>query len=43
MFQCHFSEHMEQGLMGWFNVVDPKSPVPDSGPPKGHHHHGVGM
>ncbi|MCI0354585.1 MAG: multicopper oxidase domain-containing protein [Acidobacteria bacterium] len=20
MFQCHVSEHMEQGLMGWFNV-----------------------
>ena len=20
MFQCHFSEHMEQGLMGWFEV-----------------------
>jgi FtsP/CotA-like multicopper oxidase with cupredoxin domain len=24
MFQCHVSEHMEQGLMGWFNVVDAK-------------------
>ena len=23
MFQCHFSEHMEQGLMGWFNVQPP--------------------
>ena len=22
MFQCHVTEHMEQGLMGWFNVVD---------------------
>ena len=22
MFQCHVSEHMEQGLMGWFKVVD---------------------
>ena len=22
MFQCHVTEHMEQGLMGWFNVVE---------------------
>ena len=22
MFQCHVTEHMEQGLMGWFQVVD---------------------
>ncbi len=22
MFQCHFSEHMELGLMGWFQVKD---------------------
>lgn len=22
MFQCHLSEHMEQGLMGWFRVVE---------------------
>ena len=22
MFQCHVSEHMEQGLMGWFHVSD---------------------
>jgi FtsP/CotA-like multicopper oxidase with cupredoxin domain len=22
MFQCHVTEHMEQGLMGWFKVVD---------------------
>jgi len=22
MFQCHVSEHMEQGLMGWFEVGD---------------------
>ncbi len=22
MFQCHVTEHMEQGLMGWFRVVD---------------------
>lgn len=22
MFQCHVSEHMEQGLMGWFKVSD---------------------
>lgn len=22
MFQCHVSEHMEQGLMGWFDVVE---------------------
>jgi FtsP/CotA-like multicopper oxidase with cupredoxin domain len=22
MFQCHFSEHMELGLMGWFRVGD---------------------
>ncbi|MBI4462147.1 MAG: multicopper oxidase domain-containing protein, partial [Acidobacteria bacterium] len=21
MFQCHVTEHMEQGLMGWFRVV----------------------
>ncbi|HXE90218.1 MAG TPA: multicopper oxidase domain-containing protein [Terriglobales bacterium] len=27
MFQCHVSEHMEQGLMGWFNVVEPKALV----------------
>jgi len=25
MFQCHVTEHMEQGLMGWFRVVDDKS------------------
>ncbi|HEV8524170.1 MAG TPA: multicopper oxidase domain-containing protein [Terriglobales bacterium] len=25
MFQCHVSEHMEQGLMGWFEVVDKKT------------------
>ncbi len=24
MFQCHFTEHMELGLMGWFQVRDPK-------------------
>lgn len=24
MFQCHVSEHMEQGLMGWFHVEDSK-------------------
>ena len=24
MFQCHVTEHMEQGLMGWFHVVDKK-------------------
>ena len=23
MFQCHVTEHMEQGLMGWFRVVEP--------------------
>lgn len=22
MFQCHVTEHMEQGLMGWFRVTD---------------------
>ncbi|MBI4464419.1 MAG: multicopper oxidase domain-containing protein [Acidobacteria bacterium] len=22
MFQCHVTEHMEQGLMGWFQVLD---------------------
>lgn len=22
MFQCHVTEHMEQGLMGWFRVVE---------------------
>ncbi len=22
MFQCHVTEHMEQGLMGWFNVLE---------------------
>ena len=27
MFQCHISEHMEQGLMGWFNVHQGKLPV----------------
>lgn len=42
MFQCHFSEHMEQGLMGWFNVVDPKSLAAQSSPPKGHGGHGRG-
>ncbi|MBI1940153.1 MAG: multicopper oxidase domain-containing protein [Acidobacteria bacterium] len=42
MFQCHFSEHMEQGLMGWFNVVDPQSTTAQAGPPKGHGHHGGG-
>lgn len=25
MFQCHVSEHMEQGLMGWLEVVDQKT------------------
>jgi FtsP/CotA-like multicopper oxidase with cupredoxin domain len=25
MFQCHVTEHMEQGLMGWFKVVDEKA------------------
>jgi FtsP/CotA-like multicopper oxidase with cupredoxin domain len=25
MFQCHVSEHMEQGLMGWFHVKDPNA------------------
>jgi FtsP/CotA-like multicopper oxidase with cupredoxin domain len=25
MFQCHVTEHMEQGLMGWFKVVDEKT------------------
>ncbi|MBI4466016.1 MAG: multicopper oxidase domain-containing protein [Acidobacteria bacterium] len=25
MFQCHVTEHMEQGLMGWFRVVDRKT------------------
>lgn len=24
MFQCHVTEHMEQGLMGWFRVVESK-------------------
>ncbi len=24
MFQCHVSEHMEQGLMGWFHVEESK-------------------
>jgi FtsP/CotA-like multicopper oxidase with cupredoxin domain len=44
MFQCHLTEHMEQGLMGWFNVVDPKSPAASSGPPPAHgyHAHGAG-
>jgi FtsP/CotA-like multicopper oxidase with cupredoxin domain len=23
MFQCHISEHMEQGLMGWLHVTEP--------------------
>lgn len=27
MFQCHVSEHMEQGLMGWFNVLDVEKPA----------------
>jgi FtsP/CotA-like multicopper oxidase with cupredoxin domain len=27
MFQCHVSEHMEQGLMGWFDVVDKSLPA----------------
>jgi FtsP/CotA-like multicopper oxidase with cupredoxin domain len=22
MFQCHVTEHMEQGLMGWFRVKE---------------------
>jgi len=25
MFQCHVTEHMEQGLMGWFRVVEPET------------------
>ncbi len=25
MFQCHVTEHMEQGLMGWFRVVEKAS------------------
>ncbi len=25
MFQCHVTEHMEQGLMGWFRVADDKT------------------
>jgi FtsP/CotA-like multicopper oxidase with cupredoxin domain len=24
MFQCHVTEHMEQGLMGWFRVLEKK-------------------
>jgi hypothetical protein len=24
MFQCHFTEHMELGLMGWFQVRNEK-------------------
>jgi FtsP/CotA-like multicopper oxidase with cupredoxin domain len=36
MFQCHVSEHMEQGLMGWFNVGETK---PILASRKGHGHH----
>jgi FtsP/CotA-like multicopper oxidase with cupredoxin domain len=33
MFQCHVSEHMEQGLMGWFEVVDRKNIQASMKPP----------
>jgi len=47
MFQCHFSEHMELGLMGWFVVSDPQKlkasasspPTPTKTPA---HFHGAG-
>jgi len=32
MFQCHVSEHMEQGLMGWFEVSDAVETTERRGP-----------
>jgi FtsP/CotA-like multicopper oxidase with cupredoxin domain len=40
MFQCHVSEHMEQGLMGWFNVVGRNQKAASSPPERGAHAHG---
>lgn len=38
MFQCHFSEHMEQGLMGWFRVAEKTGAVAQQPPARGHKH-----
>jgi FtsP/CotA-like multicopper oxidase with cupredoxin domain len=32
MFQCHVSEHMEQGLMGWFHVTEEVETTERRGP-----------
>jgi FtsP/CotA-like multicopper oxidase with cupredoxin domain len=41
MFQCHVSEHMEQGLMGWFNVIERKLKAGTAASPaEGAHAHG---
>jgi FtsP/CotA-like multicopper oxidase with cupredoxin domain len=39
MFQCHFSEHMELGLMGWFRVREGKKTA--AAAPAGHAAHGA--
>jgi len=36
MFQCHFSEHMELGLMGWFRVGEKTDTA--AARPSGHAH-----
>ncbi len=33
MFQCHFSEHMELGLMGWFRVAEESARADAATPP----------
>jgi hypothetical protein len=43
MFQCHFSEHMEQGLMGWFNVLEEKATTAGAGPSRKHGDHAAQM
>ena len=32
MFQCHFSEHMELGLMGWFQVKEKRAQATSARP-----------
>jgi FtsP/CotA-like multicopper oxidase with cupredoxin domain len=39
MFQCHFSEHMELGLMGWFQVKEKRAQAAEkTARPAGHSH-----
>jgi len=38
MFQCHFSEHMELGLMGWFRVGEKEKGASAAAMPAGHTH-----